>query len=106
MLRRRRCGPCRSPCPQMLDIYTAGQCRGQRAPALPAAALLNDDPTATAGCAPRLAGTLTRALGNFAVNGVIAWTAAPLRRLAAPSPPPWDRGRRLCHFSISTALWR
>src|SRR5215831_9807106 len=47
-----------------------------------------------------------RALGNFAVSEVIAWTGAPLRRLAAPSPPPWDRGRRLCRFSISTALWR
>jgi Tripartite tricarboxylate transporter family receptor len=29
-----------------------------------------------------------------------------LRRLPAPPPPPWDRGRRLCRFSISMALWR
>src|SRR6516225_5768990 len=41
-----------------------------------------------------------------ASRGFIAWTGVPLRRLPAPPPPPWDRGRRLCHFSISMALWR
>ncbi len=56
----------------MLDIYTAVQIRGQSAAALTAGALLNDGRTATAGCTPRLAWALARALDNFAVNEVIA----------------------------------
>src|SRR5262249_6236045 len=106
MLRRRRCEPCRSPFPRMLDIYTAVQIRGQSAAALTPGALVNDGRTATVGCALRLAWAVGRALGNFAVNEAIAWTGAPLRRLAAPFPPPSDRGCRLCRFSISTVLWR
>src|SRR5262245_32340245 len=95
-----------SPYPEMRDIYTAVQIRGQSAAALTAGARVNDGRTATAGCALRLARALARALGNFAVYEVIGWTGAPLGRLPAPSPRPWDRDRRLCHFSISTALWR
>src|SRR5262249_37383997 len=100
----RRCGPCCSPFHGMLDIYTAVQIRGQSA--LIAGALVDDGRTATAGCVLRLARAIARALGNFSVNEVIAWSGALLRRLAAPSPPPWDRGRRLGRFAISTALWR
>src|SRR5262245_45982190 len=106
MLRRRRCGPCCSPFPGMRDIYTAVQIRGQSAPALAAGARVNDGLTATAGWVLRLARAVARAPGNFAVNEIIGWTGAPLGRLPAPPPPPWDRNRRLCHFSISTALWR
>src|SRR5262249_37764841 len=106
MLRRRRCGPCCSPYPEMRDIYTAVQIRGQSAAALTAGTRVNDGRTATAGCALRLARALARAFGNFAVNEIIGWTGAPLGRLPAPSPRPWDRDRRLYHFSISTALWR
>src|SRR5262245_61025976 len=95
-----------SPYPEMRDIYTAVQIRGQSAAALTAGTRVNDGRTATAGCVLRLARALTRALGNFAVNEVIGWTGVPLGRLPAPSPRPWDRDRRLCHFSISTALWR
>jgi hypothetical protein len=56
----------------MLDIYTAVQIRGQSAAELTAGMLVNDGPTATAGCAPRLAWALACALDNFAVNEVIA----------------------------------
>src|SRR6516164_11119484 len=92
-----------SPYPEMRDIYTAVQIRGQSAAALAAGARANDGRTATAGCVLRLARAVARALGNFAVNEIIGWTGAPLGRLPAPPPPPCDR--RLCHFSISTALW-
>src|SRR5262245_7863615 len=95
-----------SPYPEMRDIYTAVQIRGQSAAALTAGARVNDGRTATAGCALRLARAVARAPGNFAVNEIIGWTGAPLGRLPAPPPPPWDRDRRLCHFSISMALWR
>jgi hypothetical protein len=79
----------------MLDIYTAVQIRGQSAAALTAAALVNDDPTATAGCAPRLAWTLARALGNFAVNegyrvdgGSAASPCGSVSTALGPRPPP------------------
>src|SRR5262245_49574644 len=63
-----------SPYPEMRDIYTAVQIRGQSAAALTAGARVNDGRTATAGCALRLARAVARAPGNFAVNEIIGWT--------------------------------
>src|SRR5215831_13307447 len=95
MLRRRRCGPCCSPYPEMRDIYTAVQIRGQSAAALTAGARVNDGRTATAGCALRLARAVACALGNFAVNEIYrvdGGSASPPSGSAStalgPRPPP------------------
>src|SRR5262249_38095373 len=74
---------------------------GKVPPTLPSERFVNDGRTANVGRAPRLAFGLRVRARKLRGNEIIGWTGAPLRRLAAPSPPPWDRGRRLCRFSIS-----
>src|SRR5262249_3223337 len=90
--------------PGMLDIYTAVPIRGQSAVHPATRALVNDGRTANVGRAPRLAFGLRVRARKLRGHGISGWPGAPLRRLAAPSPPPWDRGRRLCRFSISMVL--
>src|SRR5262249_27295212 len=102
MLRRRRCGPCRSPYPGMLDIYTAVQIRGQSAVHPATSALVNDGRTANVGRAPRLALAIACALGNFAETRLsggrrIAWPVFRLR--------PHRLGTAAAASAVSRSRW-
>src|SRR5262245_30604007 len=83
-----------SPYPEMRDIYTAVQIRGQSAAALAAGARVNDGRTATAGCALRLARAVARARQlrserDYRVDGGSAGPPSGSASTAlGPRPPP------------------